>query len=98
MAQVKMIKADAQIQITVGTNFLKELQGLLFYLAKEATPESLEQYKKLAEAKQPFTEDWMTHITTVSILLKEIEGKAEEQGFVYDGEIPDDLDSIQQEN
>ena len=97
MAIVKMIKGDAQIQITVGTNFLKELQSLLFYLAKDATPESLEEYKRLAEAKEPFTEDWMTHITTISILIKELEGKAEEQGFIYEGEIPDDP-ITQQEN
>jgi len=75
---VKMIKKDAVIN----------LQHLLFYIGKDLSMEQIEQYKKEAEAKQEFSEDWMTHVTTISVLIKEIEKKAEEQGHVYDGEIP----------
>ena len=83
-----MIKPDAIIDIKIGTGFLQQIQHLLIFLAKDLKPEQLEQYKKEAEEKIPFTEEWMTHITTISILLKEIEEKAELQGFSYEEEVP----------
>ena len=88
-----MIKKDAVINIGIGTGFLQNLQQLLFYVAKDISTEQLEEYKKQAEAKQEFTEDWMSHLTTISVLIKEIEKKAEEQNQTYDA----DLDSLNQE-
>jgi hypothetical protein len=88
MDKIKMIKPDAIIDIKIGTGFLQQIQHLLIFLAKDLKPEQLEQYKKEAEEKIPFTEEWMTHITTISILLKEIEEKAELQGFSYEEEVP----------
>lgn len=88
MDTIKMIKPDAVVDIKIGTGFLQKIQNLLMYLAKDLTPDQLAQYKKEADEKIPFTEEWMTHITTISILLKEIEVKADEQGFAYDEEVP----------
>jgi hypothetical protein len=93
MSTIKMIKKDAVINIGIGTGFLQNLQQLLFYVAKDISTEQLEEYKKQAEAKQEFTEDWMSHLTTISVLIKEIEKKAEEQNQTYDA----DLDSLNQE-
>ena len=87
MDKIKMIKPDAIIDIKIGTGFLQQIQQLLMFLAKDLTPEQLEQYKKEADEKVPFTEEWMSHITTISILLKEIETKADEQGFTYEEEL-----------
>lgn len=87
MDKIKMIKPDAIIDIKIGTGFLQQIQHLLMFLAKDLKPEQLEQYKKEADEKITFTEEWMSHVTTVSILLKEIETKADEQGFSYDEEI-----------
>ena len=92
--KIKMIKKEASIEIKVGAGFLQKIQKLLFFIAANVSEEEIEQYKKEAENSQKpdfeFTEDWMNHITTLSILLKEIETKAEEQGFVYE----EDIDKI----
>lgn len=98
MDTIKMIKPDAIIDIKIGTGFLQQIQNLLMYLAKDLTPDQLAQYKKEADEKIPFTEEWMTHITTISILLKEIEVKADEQGFAYDQEVPSMPPSTEEEN
>ena len=82
-----MIKPDAIVDVKIGTGFLQQIQHLLIFLAKDLKPEQLEQYKKEAEEKIPFTEEWMSHVTTVSILLKEIEEKADLQGFLYEEEV-----------
>jgi hypothetical protein len=84
---VKMIKKDAVINIQIGTGFLQNLQKLLFYIAADLTQEQLDEYKRQAEAQQDFTEDWMTHITTISVLIREIEKSAEQQGHTYDTDL-----------
>jgi hypothetical protein len=87
MDKIKMIKKDAAIQIKIGSGFLQKIQKILFFIASNLTAEDLEQFKKEAEAFKEgseFSEDWMEHLTTLSVLLKEIETKAEEQGFTYD--------------
>jgi len=88
MESIKMIKPEAIIEIKIGTGFLQQIQNLLIYLAKDLTPEQLNQYKKEAEEKTPFSEEWMNHVTTISTLLKELEIKADEQGFAYDMDVP----------
>lgn len=85
-----MIKQDAIIKIEIGTGFLQKLQKLFVFLASELTAEQLELYKKVAETKKPeedFPEEWMDQLTTISVLLREIETKADEQGFTYEEEI-----------
>jgi hypothetical protein len=90
MDKVKMIKKDASIGIKVGAGFLQKLQKLLFFIAADLTEEQLDQFKKEAESFKEgsqFSEDWMEHITTISVLLKELEKAAEEQGFTYEEDI-----------
>lgn len=87
---VKMIKKDAVINVGIGAGFLQNLQKLLFYIAADLTQEQLDEYKRQAEAQQDFTEDWMMHLTTISVLIREIEKLAEQQGQTYDA----DLDSL----
>lgn len=89
MATVKMIKSDAIMDIKISTGFMQKLQQVLMYIIKDLTEEDLKLYKELAETKQPFTEEWMESLTVISVLLKELEVKAEEQGHTYDGDVPD---------
>ena len=89
MATVKMIKNDAVIDIKIGTGFMQKLQQILLFIAKEATPEQLQVYRELSEKGESFPEEWMDHLTTLGVLLKELETQADKQGFTYDGEIPD---------
>lgn len=94
MEKIKLIKPEAIIDIKIGTGFLQKIQHVLMFLAKDLTPEQLAQYKKEAEEKIEFTEEWMHHITTVSTLLKELEINADAQGFSYEIDAP----SIEEEN
>jgi hypothetical protein len=89
--KVKLIKHDAIIDIKIGTGFLQKLQQMLVFMTADLSPEDLELYRKLNEENNGFTEPWMDHLTTLSVLLKEIETKAEEQGFTYEGDIEDTI-------
>lgn len=86
---VKVIKQDALVNIKVGTGFIQKLQNLLMYIAQDLSEEQLEVYKNLTEKKEEYTEDWMNHLYTVSILLKEIEDQAEIQNFISENNIED---------
>lgn len=87
MPKVKMIKSDALIDIQIGTGFMQKLQQLLLFITKDVDVDEIKAYKDIVDAKIPFTEEWMEHLTVVSVLLKELEEKAEEQGFIYEDDI-----------
>lgn len=95
MEKVKMIKHNAVIDIKIGTGFLQKLQKMLLFVTMDITPEQMELYKILTEKNEELTEPWMDHLTTLSILLKEIETKAEEQGFTYEGDIADTINPVE---
>lgn len=86
--KIKMIKKDAIMDIKIGTGFLQRLQKMLIYLSKDASEEDMRRYGEMAKNNEEFTEDWMEHLMTMTILLKEIETKAEEQGHTYEDDIP----------
>lgn len=94
MDKVKRIRKDAKISIEFGTGFIEKLQKLFYYLTAEVGIEDIKRYQELAENKQPFTEDWMEHLTTVSILLRELEESAEKQGFTYEEDLQSVIPSI----
>ena len=90
MDKIKMIKKDASIEIKIGAGFMQRIQKLLFYIASDLTAEQLDKFKLEAESFKEgseFTEDWMEHITTISVLLKELQDAAEQQGFAYEEDI-----------
>lgn len=87
-----MIKKDAVIDLKIGTGFIQKLQKVLMHVASGLTPEQLEQYKKEASTITPgeeFSEDWMETLTTISLVIREIENEAEKQGHTYEGSIDD---------
>lgn len=88
MPAIKMIKPDAIVKIEISAFFMQRIQKLLLYLANDLTQEQLQNYREQAEkGGNSFTEDWMEHITTLSILLKEIETKAVEQSLAFDQDV-----------
>lgn len=93
MDKIKMIKKDAIIDVKIGTGFIQKLQQLLMHIASELTPEQLEQYKKetadFKDISHEFSEPWMNSLTTISILLRDIESEASIQGKTYEGSIED---------
>ena len=87
MDKIKFLKNDAIVDIKIGAGFLQKLQRTLLYLVKDLTPEQLAQYKKESEEHKEnpqFSQEWMEHVTVMSVLLKEVETKAEEQGLTYE--------------
>lgn len=100
MSKVKMIKKDAKINIEIGTGFLQKLQKLMMYVVADLKEEDVKRYSeesKTYDAAVGFSEDWMEHLTTVSILIKEIEEKAEAQGAVYEKDIDEAIQEINTE-
>ncbi len=90
MDKVKMIKKDAKINIEIGTGFLQKLQKVMFYIISNVTEEDIKRYAEESKAYTSavgFSEEWMEHITTISVLIKELEEKAESQGAVYEKNI-----------
>lgn len=101
MDKVKMIKKDAIIKIEVGVGILQNLHKLLMYIASELQPDDIKKYTEECKTYDPsvgFSEEWMHHISTVSVLIKEIEDKAEEQGGVYEASLDEAVKEVNSEN
>jgi hypothetical protein len=81
-----VIKKDAVITVKVGTGYLKRLQEVLHFIVKDKSAEEFEQYKKevtaMQNSKNPsFNEEWKGHVTTLGLLITEIEKSAMAQGL-----------------
>jgi hypothetical protein len=87
-----MIKKDAAIQITIGSGFMQKIQAVVLHMVSERTDEELAEFQRQAVAKEELTLDWMEHLSTMMLIMNEIEIKAEEQGFTYDADVTE-LDS-----
>jgi hypothetical protein len=87
MSNIKMIKKDAAIQVTIGSGFMQKIQAIVVHMVNERTDEELAEFQRLAIAKEELTLDWMEHLSTMMLLMNEIESKAEEQGFTYEADI-----------
>lgn len=87
MSNIKMIKKDASIQVTFGSGFIQKIQAIVVHMVNERTDEELAEFQRLATAKEELTLEWMEHLSTMMLLMNEIETKAEEQGFTYDADI-----------
>ena len=87
MSNIKMIKQEAAIQVVIGSGFLQKIQAIVVHMVNERTDEELAEFQRLAMAKEELTLDWMEHLSTMMLLMNEIETKAEEQGFTYDADV-----------
>lgn len=89
MATIKTIKNDAIVKIEIGSGFLQKLQQLYISLVQQLTPEQIQMYNDCAENKKDFPDPIMDYVMTMTVLIKEIETRAEEQGFITEQEVPD---------
>ena len=87
MSNIKMIKQDAAIQVTFGSGFIQKIQAIVVHMVNERTDEELAEFQRQAVAKEELTLDWMEHLSTMMLLMNEIEIQAEEQGFTYDADV-----------
>jgi hypothetical protein len=91
--KVPVIRKDAQVQITLGTSFIKQLQDLSLFLIMSKSEAEIDEFQReLGEKNIEFEEAWKTHYITMMYLLRGIDQAAEEQGFV-DQVLKDDLTS-----
>lgn len=89
MATVKVIKNDAIVTIEIGAGFLQKLQKVYISLVSQLTKEQIELYNTCAESGEPFPDELMDHVMTMTVLLKEIETQAEKAGFIIEQDAPD---------
>jgi hypothetical protein len=93
-AQVTMIKKDAVIDIKVGAGFMGRLQQTFNFITKPLTKEDVEKYteelKNITSENTEFSEPWMTALSCVTLLLKNLEEEAKKQGHTYVKEISED--------
>jgi hypothetical protein len=87
MSNIKMIKKDAAIQVTIGSGFMQKIQAVVLYMVSDRTDEELAEFQRQAVAKEELSLDWMEHLSTMMLLMNEIETKADEQGFTYDADV-----------
>jgi hypothetical protein len=90
MAKIKMIKNDAVVQIGIGAGFMQKIQTMLMNITSKLSMDDIKTYKELVDNSQPFTETWMEDVTILTTLLKELEDKANEQGLIFEEDVPDD--------
>ena len=98
MSKIKMIKGDAIVNIKIGAAFLGRLQKVMFGIVTEKSQEDIENFKKESEefsksqsANPEFSEDWMNHLFTMSVLISEVEQTIINEGLTFDKEIEDDI-------
>jgi len=95
MDKIKMIKKDALIEIKIGTGFFSKLQQLYFFMLSSLTPEQVEKYKTEGVANKSFSEPWMDHILTLTILMTQLEKAAEEQDHTYEKDFEEGLKELE---
>ena len=98
LPQAKFIKRDAVVNITLGANIIEKITHILGYISKDISSdrvnkyhEELKHFNEILKNEKQFSEDWMNHVTTLSLILQEIDRQAEAQGQVIIGDIEDYL-------
>jgi hypothetical protein len=81
---LKFLKNDAIVKIQLGSGFIQRVQQIVVYILQDISEEKINEYKQLLIDKKDVTEPWMEHVTTLSVLLREIEERADEQGLSYE--------------
>lgn len=87
METAKVLKHDTVIDLRIGSSFYVRLKELLGYLTDNVSEEDLEEFDRIIKAKEEIKKDWMAHMTTVILLIKAFEEKAEKEGYIVDQDI-----------
>jgi hypothetical protein len=87
MEKMKVLKNDAIVLLPIGTAFYIKLKELLVYLAEDKTDEQIKEFEVAINEKKEITEDWMSHLFTVVLLIRALEDKAETDGQLEEKEI-----------
>lgn len=87
----KAIKKGSIIKFDANANIITKLYQVISFMSKSITTDQIEKYQKemdsfleITKGKKEFTEEWMPHVTTLSLLIYQLETAAEQQGLVYE--------------
>jgi hypothetical protein len=101
---IKMIRKEAVVDIKIGSAMLELLHESLMLLTKDRSSEDLEKFKSEIQKfdtttlQGSFSEDWMSILMTLSILVREVENKAEEQNLTEEVPLNDLIKRFEEAN
>lgn len=84
METTKLLKHDAVVNLPIGSAFYVKLKELLMFMAGERTEEELLQLQDAISNQKEVSEEWMIHFTTLAMLIRAIEDKADKDGLLED--------------
>lgn len=87
MEKMNVLKRDAIVKLPIGTAFYIKLKELLVYMTEDKTDEQIKEFEAAINEKKEITEEWMSHLFTVVLLIRAIEDKAAEDGLMEEKEI-----------
>jgi len=93
MSKVKLIKADAIVNLTLGTVYIEKLQKLMFYLLNQLTPEQTnELLDAIRDKKEDFSDPLLAHTISIVQVVRLIEEKIVSNKLFVEEEVnPDDI-------
>jgi len=99
----KAIKKGVIIKFDANSNIITKLYQVISFMSKSITTDQIEKYKKemdsfleISKGDKQFTEEWMTHITTLGLLIQQLEYAAEQQGLVYEIDMKDAVKNMEE--
>lgn len=82
MSTVKMIKADAQVSVIFGTQFINRLQTAMMFTLNGLSQEQMDELTSgMQNNKISFDEPILDHAATLILLVRNIEKNVIDQGF-----------------
>ena len=98
-----MIKKGVMIKFNANSNIIEKLYGVIAFLTKSLEKHQIEQYKKeledwplIIKNEKHFSEEWMFHMTSLSVLVEQLQNAAEEQGLFDEVDSKDVLGQIEE--
>lgn len=93
MSKITVIKGDAVVSIKIGAGFLQKLQKIMINIISDKSAEDLDVFKQAMESRKDnnadLPEPWMDDLSTLTILINEIETTLIKEGFTEEQEIED---------
>lgn len=90
MPKVEMVKKEAIIEMKIGSQFLKDLQGVLLYITSLRSAEELKAIVEKAKNDADSMDDWEKAAYNMLVLITSLEENARENGHTTEVEIQED--------
>lgn len=84
--KITLIKKDAIIPLSVGSNFIHRIQQALLFFTDDKTDEEMESFNRALLEGTPL-EGWMVHVETLILLMRGIEESAINNGMTVEQDI-----------